>query len=145
MPAVELQFVTISHPDDIKKRNTRRTISQHVMKEIGMARRHKGKKGVRSKKPSPGAPPRNIPDGIDKTVATHTGRPRDPEPAPRRRSEDGFDKSIAPYGDQSNDPFNLSPRAILSRPFSARAELLRTYRTVDTLTSPAALRRRSMY
>lgn len=34
-----LEFVSISHPDDIKKREVRRKIGQHVMKDIGYGRR----------------------------------------------------------------------------------------------------------
>lgn len=34
-----LEFVSVSHPDDLKKRETRRRIGQHVMKDIGFSRR----------------------------------------------------------------------------------------------------------
>lgn len=36
---VDLEFVSISHPNDIKRRENRKKIGQHVMKDIGNARR----------------------------------------------------------------------------------------------------------
>ncbi|KAH7131038.1 hypothetical protein EDB81DRAFT_859671 [Dactylonectria macrodidyma] len=40
-PAPELVFVTVTHPNEIKSRDTQRKISRHVMKEIGISRRRR--------------------------------------------------------------------------------------------------------
>lgn len=49
---VNLEFVSISHPDDMKKRETRRKIGQHVMKDIGYSRR-KGSRKSKVNEPAP--------------------------------------------------------------------------------------------
>lgn len=38
---LDLRFVSISHPDEIKSRRNGRKIRQHVMKDIGLSRRKK--------------------------------------------------------------------------------------------------------
>jgi hypothetical protein len=55
--APELAFVCVTHPDEIKDRNTQRKIHRHVMKDIGFARRRRPLKettvlNLRSEKPA---------------------------------------------------------------------------------------------
>lgn len=43
MPGIQFDFVTIGHPGEIKSRQHKRMVHQHVMKEIGLSRRKKKK------------------------------------------------------------------------------------------------------
>ncbi|KAJ4040446.1 hypothetical protein NW760_013308 [Fusarium oxysporum] len=60
----KLEFVSVSHPDEVKNRHNKRKIHQHVMKDIGLSRR----KNTRSRKL------RTEPD-ISKTLALHETHP----------------------------------------------------------------------
>ena len=60
-PAPELAFVCVTHPDEIRDRNTQRKIHRHVMKDIGAARRRRpGKETInlnlKSEKPASSNP-----------------------------------------------------------------------------------------
>ena len=114
--AAGLEFVTISHPDDIKDRNTRRKISRHVMKDIGASRRRKptpNGHGTPSEPPPP--PPRSSQSSYNNTCAVVTAHAMDP-------------LSISePQQTRPRDPFGLSPITALSRHFAARAQQMTNF------------------
>lgn len=113
--AAGLEFVTISHPDDIRERNTRRKISRHVMKDIGASRR---------RKPTPnghGTPPEPPPP-----------QPRSSQPSYNNNTTvtaDAMDSLSIPEPQQTRprDPFGLSPITALSRHFAARAQQMTNF------------------
>ena len=101
-----LEFVSISHPDDIKKREIRRRIGQHVMKDIGYGRRKKtGREAVEETEPRQTS-------GENLTVEKgYLNIAANPKGQPREDAESHFKKS---------------PITSLSRNYAARAARLQS-------------------
>lgn len=103
-PVTDLEFVSISHPDDMKNRITRRKISRHVMKDIGMSRRKsptqsKTRSGTLQQEPT------NVDLPVSIVCESHT--------------------HSCQY--KALDPFKGSPVNALSRVYAARAQSMQAY------------------
>lgn len=102
------EFVSVAHPDDLKKRETRRRIGQHVMKDIGLSRRKsKPKKRETESLPQSGSK--------DETAVQVNGLSKAIE-------------SNAHLASNPGDEFTKSPLTVLSRNYAARSakiEILR--------------------